>query len=190
MKQLVIVSSNPGKLKEYQDKLSGIKLIPYKELFPDLEIEETGLTFKENAYLKAISVSKQYHLPCVADDSGLIVDALPGELGVHSKRFSKDMTDTMNNALLLEKLKGKTSRSSHFHTCICLIEPGKEPRYYEGNLHGEILQSPKGTNGFGYDPLFYIKDLGKTLAECSLSEKNQISHRSKAIDALLRDIIL
>lgn len=188
MKQLVIVSSNPGKLKEYQDKLNHIECIPYKVLFPNIDIEETGLTFEENALIKAMSVANQCNLACVADDSGLIVDALPGELGIHSKRFSKEMTDEKNNKLLLEKLRGVVERGAHFHTSICLVVPGEKPKYYSGDLYGEILKSPRGHYGFGYDPLFYCTDLKKTLAECSLSEKNQISHRSRAIEKLLKDI--
>jgi XTP/dITP diphosphohydrolase len=188
MEQVIIVSSNSGKLKEYQDKLKPIECIPYQSLFSDLEIEETGATFKENAYLKAMAVYKKSHLPCIADDSGLIVEALPNELGVHSKRFSKEMTDEANNQLLLHKLKNINNRKAYFHTTICLIEPGKEPRYYEGNLYGHIIDAPRGNHGFGYDPLFQVDELNITLAECTLSQKNLISHRSKALDQLIKDI--
>lgn len=188
MKQVIIVSSNPGKLKEYQDKLQGIECIPYQSLYPNLDIEETGNTFKENALIKANALAKVSHLPCIADDSGLIVDALPNELGVHSKRFSKEMTDEKNNQLLLKKLETKSNRQAHFHTTICLIIPEEKPRFYEGNLYGEILKTPRGHNGFGYDPLFYIKELDKTLAECHLAEKNEISHRAQAILKLQEDL--
>ena len=189
MKQLIIVSSNPGKLKEYQDKLKDIECIPYQSLYPTLEIEETGDTFQENALIKAKAVFDQCHLPCVADDSGLIVEALPGELGVHSKRFSKAMTDEANITLLLEKLKHTQERHAYFHNTICLLSKDAQPQYFEGQLHGTIIDERRGQHGFGYDPIFLVDGLNKTLAECTLSEKNQISHRSIALEKLLEEVL-
>ena len=188
MSEIIIVSDNPGKIKEYQDKLKPIKLIPYKDILPVDFIPETETTFKRNAFLKADTVYRMTHLPCIADDSGLLVDMLPDELGVHSKRFSKEMTDIKNNELLLIKLKGETNRKAYFHTTICLIMPFQEPRFYEGELSGNILEAPRGNQGFGYDPLFEIDSIKKTLAELTLKEKNKFSHRGKAIDLLLKDL--
>lgn len=188
MKEIIIVSDNPGKIKEYQDKLKDFKLIPYKELLPIEYIPENEPTFKGNAFIKADTVFRMLKKPCIADDSGLLVEALPNELGVHSKRFSEEMTDVANNALLLEKLKNVKNRNAKFVTMICLIIPGYDPRFYEGELPGEILSQPRGDQGFGYDPLFYIKDLDKTLAEMNTKEKNKHSHRAKAIEHLLEDI--
>jgi len=185
----MIVTSNPGKLKEYQQKLTDVTLIPYRELYPDLEIEEVGSSFRENAYLKAIAVYRLSHKPCIADDSGLIVEALPHQLGVHSKRFSKEMTDEANMALLLEQLQNVKNRHAYFHTTICYIEDEKHIQFYQGEVHGHILNEKRGNNGFGYDPIFEINGLNKTMAECTLEEKNLLSHRSKAIEALAKDLI-
>ncbi|MFP4477967.1 MAG: RdgB/HAM1 family non-canonical purine NTP pyrophosphatase [Candidatus Izemoplasmatales bacterium] len=188
MKEFIIVSDNPGKIKEYQDKLKDYKLIPYKEVLPIEYIEENEDTFKGNAYVKADTVFRMLKRPCLADDSGLEVQALPNELGVRSKRFSKEMTDRSNNQLLLDKLKDQNNRNAQFVTVICLLIPGYEPRYYRGELKGEILKQPRGNQGFGYDPLFYIKDMDKTLAEMTIEEKNKHSHRAKAIEKLIEDI--
>jgi len=188
MKDLIIVSDNPGKIREYQDKLKDIRCLPYKDVVNVGDIPETAHTFKDNAYLKAMTIFRITNRPCLADDSGLIVEALPNELGVHSKRFSKAMTAKANNQLLLEKLKDKSNRKAHFHTSICLLVPGQAPRFYEGNLYGRILKEPRGKGGFGYDPLFQVENDHRTLAEMSLEEKNQISHRAKAMQALLEDI--
>lgn len=189
MKTIIIVSNNPGKLKEYQDKLKGIKCIPYGELFPNIEIEETANTFAGNAYIKASTIAKLTDLACVADDSGLVVEALPNELGVHSKRFSNSMTDEDNNRLLLEKLKVKTNRSAYFHSTICLIDESKKSWFFTGELTGHILKEPRGTSGFGYDPLFEVDGLNQTLAELTLAQKNIYSHRAKAIDRLVEAYI-
>ncbi|MCF7923525.1 MAG: RdgB/HAM1 family non-canonical purine NTP pyrophosphatase [Candidatus Izimaplasma sp.] len=188
MKEIVIASDNINKIKEYQHKLKSYKLIPYKELINIDPIPETGKTFRENAYLKAATLAKLLNKPCIGDDSGLVVEALPNLLGIHSKRFSKAETASSNNELLLEKLKNKKSRNAKFITVICLYIPGLEPFYYQGELIGEIVDKPRGKNGFGYDPLFYIKDKNKTLAELTLTEKNKISHRGKAIDKLKKDL--
>lgn len=187
MKSIVIASDNLNKIKEYQDKLIDIMLIPYKNLV-DIEIIESGNTFKENALIKAKTVALATNKTSIGDDSGIIVNALPNELGVFSKRFSKAKTTSSNNQLLLEKLKDKTNRSAQFITVICLYIPGEKPRFYQGKLLGEILDKPRGNNGFGYDPLFYLKTKNKTLAELSLSEKNKLSHRAKAIDKLKKDL--
>ncbi|QWB99348.1 RdgB/HAM1 family non-canonical purine NTP pyrophosphatase [Mycoplasmatota bacterium] len=188
MKEIIIVSDNPGKIKEYQDKLKSYKLIPYKEVLPIEHIPEEEDTFKANAFIKADTVFRILKKPCLADDSGLIVDALPNELGVHSKRFSEEMTDQANNQLLLEKLKDIDQRQAKFKTVICLLIPGEHPRFYQGEVKGKILRKARGNQGFGYDPLFYIEGLNKTLAEMTIDEKNIYSHRAKAIEALIKDI--
>jgi XTP/dITP diphosphohydrolase len=188
MNELIIVSDNPGKIKEYQDKLKPIKCIPYKSIIEIEPIEETGHTFKENAYIKAKAVFDQINRPCIGDDSGLMVEALPNQLGVHSKRFSKQATTQANNKLLLKKLLGIDNRKAAFHTVICLLVPGQEPKYYEGSLHGHITHQPRGQWGFGYDPLFEVASSHKTLAEMPLEEKNLYSHRAKAIEKLMEDL--
>lgn len=188
MKDLILVSDNPDKLKEYQAKLSQYKLIPYKEIIAIESNEESGNTFKENAYLKAQTIFKFIQKPCLADDSGILVESLPNELGVHSRRFSNEMTDISNNALLIDKLKGKDNRKAKFVSTICLIIPGLNPRFYRGEIQGLILEEARGKQGFGYDPLFFIPEINKTMAQLTLEEKNKISHRAKAIEKLLEDL--
>lgn len=188
MKEIILVSDNPGKIKEYQEKLKNYKVIPYKDVLDIEYIPETGSTFKENAFLKADTVYRILKKPCIADDSGLVVNALPYDLGVKSKRFSKDQTDQANNALLLEKLKDEMDRSAYFQTVICLIIPNQPPQYFSGKVHGHILEKPKGKGGFGYDPLFEVDGLNITLAQMSIEQKNKISHRARAMDKLLEVI--
>jgi len=188
MRELIIVTDNPGKLKEYQDKLKPIKCIPFRDVVDIGDIEETGLTFKKNAFIKANAVYQKIKRPCLADDSGLIVDALPNDLGVHSKRFSIEATGSANNQLLLKKLMNHSNRKAHFYTCICLMIPGQKPKYYHGKVTGEIIKAPRGKAGFGYDPLFLPKSSNKTLAEMTLKEKNLCSHRAKAIEKLVEDL--
>ncbi|QLY39740.1 RdgB/HAM1 family non-canonical purine NTP pyrophosphatase [Hujiaoplasma nucleasis] len=188
MMEIIIVSDNPGKIKEYQDKLKPIKLIPYKNILPIEDIPETGKTFRQNAFLKADTVHRMTNKACIADDSGLVVESLPDELGVHSKRFSIQMTDEANNKLLIKKLKGIENRKAYFHTSICLILPFEKPRFYEGQVHGEIIDQPQGHHGFGYDPIFKINELNQTLAQLDIQEKNKFSHRAKAMDLLIKDL--
>ncbi|MFW5889236.1 MAG: non-canonical purine NTP pyrophosphatase, partial [Bacillota bacterium] len=133
MNELVIASDNLNKIGEYQNKLQKLTLIPYKKLV-DIEIAETGKTFKENALIKAKTISKLTNKPCIGDDSGLVVEALPNQLGVFSKRFSKAKTTKANNELLIKKLSGKNNKSAKFITVICLYIPGKNPRFYQGEL--------------------------------------------------------
>lgn len=188
MMEIIIVSDNPGKIKEYQDKLKPIKLIPYKNILPIEDIPETGKTFRQNAFLKADTVHRMTNKACIADDSGLVVESLPDELGVHSKRFSIQMTDEANNKLLIKKLKGIENRKAYFHTSICLILPFEKPRFYEGQVHGEIIDQSQGHHGFGYDPIFKINELNQTLAQLDIQEKNKFSHRAKAMDLLIKDL--
>lgn len=188
MNAIIIVTNNLNKLKEYQAKLAPIQCIAYTDVLDIEDIEETGETFRENAFIKAKVIFDKLGQACMADDSGLIVDALPNELGVYSKRFSKAGTSQANNAYLLERLKGVKNRKAYFHTTICLLEANKPPRYYEGRVHGHILESPRGHSGFGYDPLFQPLGSEKTLAQMTLEEKNQWSHRAKAIEKLVEDI--
>jgi len=151
--------------------------------FPD--IPETGSTFAENARLKAEAVSGRFHLPCLADDSGLEVEALGGEPGVHSQRYTPEGIPAMNNAKLIQKLQGATHRRARFVCVIVYYEEDRGYRTFEGSLEGEIVDLPQGTNGFGYDPHFFVAAYGKTMAELSMDEKNTISHRGKALRKLI-----
>ena len=188
-KEIIIASKNPGKIKEYQNALKNFKIISIIDLGIDLEIEENALTFAENAILKAKPLYDIYHRPVIADDSGLVVNALKNELGVKSKRFSKSQTDEDNNALLLEKLKSAKDRTAYFQSSICLYLSPQDIRIYEGRTLGKIIEEKRGSNGFGYDPLFLVDGLDKTYAELNLDEKHLVSHRGKAIEKLKKDLL-
>ena len=185
--KIVIASNNAGKIKEYKNAFKdlNIELLSLDDVDVKIEVEETFDTFKENAFLKAKTIYDIIKLPVIADDSGLIVYALKGLLGVKSKRFSKSGKDLDNNLLLLEKLKNSTDRSAEFVTVICLYMNENDIRFFEGRTPGEILYEFHGDNGFGYDPLFMVKDAFKTYGEMTLDEKQRFSHRGKAIDKMI-----
>ncbi len=152
------------------------------------DIEEDGETFLENALKKAKTIADLYECETIADDSGLIVNALPGELGVRSKRFSPLATYHDNNKLLLEKLEHQSDRTAYFISVLVHYFPSGEYRSYEGRVDGRIADDLRGKNGFGYDPLFHVDELDKRMAELSREEKNMISHRGRAIKKLVEDL--
>lgn len=183
---IVIATRNPGKAREFS-KIFGEKGYQVKTLldFPALpDVEETGKTFEENARLKAETIASIIKQPVLADDSGLIVEALGGMPGIFSARFAGEPTNNAaNNAKLLHELTGipKEKRSARFHCTLVFAAPNKESLVVEGDWLGEIGTIPRGENGFGYDPLFYIPEESKTAAELSDERKNEISHRGKAV---------
>ena len=186
---ILIATGNKGKAKEFEAifKEKGLDVKTLLD-FPNVpEVEETGKTFAENALLKAETISKQFNCLVLADDSGLMVDALNGQPGVYSARYAgKLKSDAANNAKLMHELTDipQTERTAKFHCTLAVAAPGKESLVVEGEVKGEILAIPRGDNGFGYDPLFLVPSLNKTMAELSGSEKNKISHRAQAIKAL------
>ena len=188
--KVVIASHNPGKLRELQTILSGaLELVPQPVLGIG-EAEEPHATFVENALAKARHVSRQAKLPALADDSGLCVDALGGEPGVHSAYYAgrdgrRDERDARNNAKLLASLGER--RSAYYCCLMVFLRRPDDPRplIAEGIWRGEIARSPRGSDGFGYDPLFLVPALGQTAAELSPAEKNRISHRALAARRLL-----
>jgi len=184
--KIVLASGNQKKLAELSAILApDWSLIPQSDLAVP-EAEETGLTFVENALIKARNAAEITGLPALADDSGLCVDALSGAPGIYSSRFSgANATDADNNATLLEKMRGKTTRSAHFYCCIVFLEHAADPKpvIATGSWTGEILSEPRGSNGFGYDPLFYLPKFGCTSAELDAEKKNHISHRGIALAA-------
>lgn len=190
--QLVLATHNRGKVRELEDLLLEAEL-PIRVLtlhqVGDVRLpEETGSTFLENARLKAEAVARQAGLPALADDSGLCVDALGGRPGVHSARFAgPGATDAANNARLLEELAGVPTerRTARFCAVVVLALPDGRWTWAEGQAPGRILPAPRGTGGFGYDPLFYSDELGMTFAEAGIEAKNRVSHRSRAFRALL-----
>jgi XTP/dITP diphosphohydrolase len=188
MKKLIVATSNPGKLKEMQAYLS--ELDWELQLKPDsLEIEETGSTFIENACLKASQVAKALGEWAIADDSGLAVDALNGAPGLYSARYGT--TDTERIERLLRELGNSQHRQAKFICAIAIARPdGSIALQTEGVCPGEILTSPRGVGGFGYDPIFYVPSHQQTFAEMSPEVKHQVSHRGKAFAVLLPQLSL
>jgi len=186
---IVIATKNKGKAKEFEE-LFHQKGYQIKTLhdFPDVEdVEETGVTFEENALLKAETISKQFDTLVLADDSGLIVDALDGAPGIYSARYAgEDKNDAKNRAKLLSELAdvNPENRTARFHTTLAVAEPGKESLVVSGEVHGHIVEVPRGNNGFGYDSLFYLPEKEQTLAELTQNEKNTVSHRFQALKNL------
>lgn len=189
-KQVIIATKNKGKAKEFEKLFSpyDIKVLTLLD-FPDVtDIEETGTTFEENAILKAEAISKQFHTMVISDDSGLIVDALNGRPGVYSARFAgEEKNDEANIRKVLVEMENipTEKRTARFYCAIALAIPGEETRTVSGICEGEILKEKRGTNGFGYDPIFFIRDKGETMAEITSDEKNLISHRAKAMQKLI-----
>ena len=188
MKRLVLASGNPGKLREIEALLS-MEVIPQGKL-GIAEAEEPHATFLENALAKARHASRAARLPALADDSGLCVEALGGEPGVHSAYYaghegSRQERDARNNDKLMKSLKEE--RKAYYCCVMVLLRHPDDPRplVAEGLWHGEIARAPRGANGFGYDPVFYIKELNKTAAELDPAEKNRISHRGQALAKLI-----
>ncbi len=181
----LFATHNSNKLSEIQALLKGYPVISLDSLQDDEEVEENGSTFFENAFLKANRFFQKYHLPTFADDSGLVVLALNGAPGIYSARYSGENVDYgRNNLLLLKNMKGLSDRRAYFVSVVCFIEENGEVHYFEGRLNGIISQELRGNHGFGYDPLFWLPDLKKTVGELSEKQKNQISHRSVAFGKL------
>ena len=184
--EVVLASRNRGKLLELDRLLAAelgdvITLKSLDDIGYTADIEENGVTFTENALIKANTVAALGYIT-LADDSGLCVAALDGAPGVRSARYAGNHDDAANNALLLHNLQGKGDRSAAFVTVFaCAFPDGSEPIVAEGRVEGEILEAPRGEGGFGYDPLFYYEPFGKTFAELSGEEKNSISHRGAAV---------
>lgn len=189
MNRIVIASNNAGKLREIRDILQplGFTVVSQREAGISIEVEENGETFAENAALKARAVYEALHCPVIADDSGLLVDALDGAPGVHSHRFAGEgATDADRNAKLLELLDGVPAekRTARFECVLCYVDAAGETHFFSGTCEGRIGTAPAGKNGFGYDPLFCVGD--RTMAQMTEEEKNQVSHRANALAELAR----
>ena len=181
---LVLATRNPGKTKEMGELLTGFPVVikNLNDFGPIPEIEEDGSTFEENAYKKASFTAKVLGLPALADDSGLAVHALDGAPGLYSARYAgPGATDEENNTKLLAEMAGRADRSATFICVISIAVPCGVALTYEGRCEGTIATAPQGTEGFGYDPLFYYPPMEKSFAELSPAEKNAISHRGKAL---------
>ncbi len=188
--KFVLASHNRGKLREMQDILEplGIQVVLQSDLGLDLEPEETGETFAENALIKAKAVMEASGLPAIADDSGLCVDWLGGAPGVYSARYGGLSTDPERCALLLQNMRGSTNRAAHFHSAVVCAFPEGEVLSAQGDCFGAIAFAPMGENGFGYDPIFMVPELRKTFAQLTAEEKNAISHRGRALRAFAAEL--
>ncbi|MCY7957912.1 XTP/dITP diphosphatase [Bacillus spizizenii] len=189
MKEAIIATHNPGKVKEFKEILEpkGYDVKSLAEIGFTEEIEETGHTFEENAILKAEAVAKAVNKMVIADDSGLSIDNLGGRPGVYSARYAGEQKDDQANiAKVLSELKGieKEQRTARFRCALAVSIPGEETKTVEGHVEGYIAEEPRGEYGFGYDPIFIVKDKDKTIAELTSDEKNKISHRADALKKL------
>lgn len=191
MKEIIVASTNEGKIKEIAAALQEVGVIvkSLKDVFDqEIDIEETGTTFEENAYLKAKTIFDIIQLPVLADDSGLEVDALDKQPGIYSARFmGKDTSYGIKNQYILDAVKGK-ERTARFVCSMALVIPNEPPIIIKETMEGEIHTNSVGGNGFGYDPIFFFPPCNKTSAQMTMAEKNQYSHRGKAVQRLKKII--
>lgn len=192
--KVVLASKNKHKLKEISQitEKFGMELVLESDLGVDIDVEETGSTFEENSCLKAEAVMKATGLPALADDSGIAVDALNGEPGIYSARygFDESLDDWGRLQLLLKNTEQVPDerRQAKFVCVITLVTPQQEIIQARGEVHGMLLRTPAGQGGFGYDPIFYYPPLGKSLAELTQEEKNQVSHRANALQVFYQKL--
>ena len=192
MRKLVIASNNPGKLREIGHLLEplGLEVLP-QSVFDISEADEPYCTFIENALAKARHASRCSGLPALADDSGICVNALNGQPGIHSARYAGEpKSDERNNQKLIEALTHQSDHNAHYYCVMVLVRHVDDPQpiIADGSWHGQIIPQPRGNGGFGYDPHFYLAELGMTSAELPLEQKNKISHRSQALIRLVESI--
>ena len=181
---LVLATTNKNKVKEFQEMVGDfpVEIRSVSDFGSIPECIEDGETFDDNAYKKAVHTAKILGLPAIADDSGLVVEALDGAPGVYSARYAgENATDEENCQKLLKEMKGVTNRKAAFKCVLSIAVPSGPALTYEGSCEGTILEEKRGESGFGYDPLFYFEEFGKTFAECNAEEKNRVSHRGKAL---------
>lgn len=187
---LVLATRNPAKTRELKPLLKEFdcELLDLTDLGPIPEVEEDGKSFEDNAYKKAHFAARTLGVPSMADDSGLVVDALGGAPGILSSRYAGDSaTDEENNAKLLREMEGKENRTARFVCVITIAVPSGPALIFDGKCEGIIVRAPVGKGGFGYDPIFYYPPLGKTFAELSLEEKGKVSHRGRALAELQKE---
>lgn len=189
---ILVATTNPGKIREITEILSGlnVSIITPNEINLALDVEEKGLNFAENAAIKARAWCEASGMPALADDSGLCVDALDGRPGVLSARFAgNSATDEENYQLLLKRMKGIQKRDARFVCVVALVFPEDEVILAEAHYEGRILEDPVGNAGFGYDPVFFDPASGKSFAQLTPEEKNNRSHRKKALEELKKKLI-
>jgi XTP/dITP diphosphohydrolase len=195
--KLLLATNNPGKIAEMKALLGALDLdlLTPASLGLDLEVAEDGQTYAENAARKAEAFARLSGLAALADDSGLEVDALDGRPGLHSHRFAPQAgaTDADRRAFLLQQLAGKPRPwTARFRATVAISVPGRETRLAAGTCEGGIIPEERGTNGFGYDPIFLVPEFGRTMAELTMDEKNRLSHRARAVEnaiPILREVL-
>ncbi|MCP3929844.1 MAG: XTP/dITP diphosphatase [Bacteroidetes bacterium] len=188
---IVLATNNKNKVKEFQHILKDFKveIRSLSDFGPIPEAIEDGDSFDENAYIKAHHTARVLGLPAIADDSGLVVEALGGAPGVHSARYAgENSTDKENTLKLLQEIKKHKNRKAFFKCVLSIAVPSGPALTYEGECHGKIVDTPRGENGFGYDPVFYFEEYEKTFAELTMDEKSKISHRGKALSEFQTEI--
>ncbi len=188
---LVIATGNPGKVVEINDLLTGfpIQIKSLTDFGPIPEVEEDGETFEENAYKKASFTAKILGIPALADDSGLMVDALGGAPGVRSARYAgANASDEQRVAKLLKNMQGQTNRKAAFECVLSIAVPSGPALTYEARCEGQIADAPAGHKGFGYDPIFFYPPLNKTFGQMTIAEKSHVSHRGKALNELSQEM--
>ncbi len=190
MSKLLIATNNQGKVRELQELLtgSGIEFVTPAQINLQIDVEEDGSTYQENAGKKAIAFAKASGLISLADDSGLEVEALGGAPGLYSARYSPKpgANDKDRRDFLLSNLQDKPRPwKAHFHATIAVANLTGEVEFTDGNCYGEIISEERGSGGFGYDPIFFMPELGKTMSELDMSEKNRLSHRARAVIAAM-----
>ena len=186
--KFVLATHNPGKLKEMSDILArfGVEVVSPGDLGITVDVEETGTTFAENAMLKAKAICAAAKLPAIADDSGLCVDALNGGPGVYSARYGGEgLDDKGRYTLLLNNMRGQTTRAAHFTCSIACAFPNGDTLTAEGRCDGSIAFAPMGEGGFGYDPVFSVPEKAKTFGQLTAEEKSAISHRGRALESFV-----
>lgn len=189
MKQVIIATQNKGKAKDFEALFGplGYEVLTLRDVAKDMDVEETGVTFEENAILKAEAVAEALRTTVIADDSGLEIDALNGEPGVYSARYAGEAkSDEANIEKVLAKLEGvsEEQRTARFRCVLAIASPNKETVTYSGSCEGMILSERRGDHGFGYDPIFFVPNEGKAMAELLPEEKAAISHRGNALREL------
>ncbi len=187
----VLASHNKKKMAEMRAILGelGVEVLSQSDVGVDIEPEETGTTFEENSRIKAVAIMEATGLPAIADDSGLVVEALDGAPGVYSARYGGEgLDDTGRWQLLLKNMEGKENRACKFVSVICCAFPDGTELMARGEVHGVVAQGPKGEGGFGYDPVFWLPERNKSMAELTAEEKNQISHRGNALRVFKKEL--
>jgi XTP/dITP diphosphohydrolase len=187
--KLVIASNNTNKIREIRNKfadIEGLELVPLNDFPNSPEVIEDGNSFRENAHKKAVEIANYTGYPSMSDDSGLVVDALNGRPGIFSARYGgPSASDADRNRMIIDEMRNVSAnqRTARFICVIAIAFPDGRSFFAEGACEGTITEIAKGANGFGYDPIFYLPGLGKTMAELNLDEKNRISHRAQALEA-------